>query len=209
VHVRFDRQRYLAIVIVGALHVLVIEILIRAPRSQVPTADTTAWSTLLFVPTAPVPRPPPVDLKPRKSAALARPNLQAPATEAALPITAAPDSTPGKSAIDWASALSKAAGDIVGSQSRSGASVTGAPPKPDSLWTPRTHSYGEQYKLNTGELVVWVSDHCFVVAEPALAGTPNAFAHAALTHTQCERDPGPRSDLFKQLPAYDKYHPTQ
>jgi hypothetical protein len=209
VHVRLDRQRYLAILIVAALHVLVIEILIRAPRSQVLVADTSAWSTLLFVPTTPVQRPPPVDLKPKKSAALARPILQAPVSEAALPITAAPGSIPGKSAIDWTSELSKAAGDVAGSQARSDASVKGALPKPDSLWTPRVHNYGEQYTLSTGELVVWVSDRCYIVSEPALAGTPNAFAHSALTHTQCESDPGPRADLFKQLPAYDKYHPTQ
>jgi hypothetical protein len=161
------------------------------------------------VPTVPVARPLPVNLKPRKSAALGRPNLQAPVSEAALPITAAPDATPGKASTDWMSALSKVAGDVAGSQGTSGASVKDAPSKPDSLWTPRTHGYGEQYTLSTGELVVWVSDRCFIVSEPALAGTPNAFAHSALTHTQCERDPGPRGDLFKQLPAYDKYHPTR
>jgi hypothetical protein len=203
VHARLDRQRYLAILFVGALHVLIIEILIRAPHSQFLSADNTAWSTLLFMPTAPVPPPAPANLKPKKSATLARPNLQAPVSEAAFRITAAPDSTPSKSAIDWTSGLSKAAGEVVGSQGAPGASVTAAPAKPDARWTPRVHSYREQYPLSTGELVVWVSDRCFVVSEPAPADTPNAFAHSALTHTQCARDPGPRADLFKQLPAYD------
>lgn len=205
-----SRQRYGAIVFVGALHILILEIIIHGPRSQqFPSDDTTAWSTLFFVPAEAVRIPPPVKSKPRNLSPLARPRLQPPAAEVALPITTTPDATQGKASVDWMSELRTAATAVAGSQSGSGASEHGTPADSSSIWAPRVHFYGEQYQLRTGETVVWVSDHCYLVSEPPIAGTPSAFAHSALTHTACQAAPGPRSDMFKDLPAYEKFHPTQ
>ncbi len=199
-------RRYAAMALVAALHILVLEIIVRTPRSaRTPSEDSTAWSTLFFVPAEVVPVPPPTKAKPARARALAPHSLQVPAAEAALPITTTPEATQGKPSIDWMAALQGVATDVAGSQS---AQAHGAAPQAHSLWTPGAHHYGEQYTLNTGEKIVWVSDHCYIVSEPPMLGTPNAFAHAALTHTACQGNPGPRADLFEDLPAYKKSHPT-
>ncbi len=199
-------RRYAAMVLVAALHILVLEIIVRTPRSQRTAAeDTTAWSTLFFVPTEMAPVPPPVKAKPTHARALAPRSPQVPAAAAALPITTTPEATRGKPSVDWMAALQGVATDVAGSQS---AQARGAAPQSHSIWTPPTHRHGEQYTLNTGEKIVWVSDHCFIVSDPPVLGTPNAFAHSALTHTDCHKNSGPRTDLFEDLPAYKKPLPT-
>src|SRR5665213_3104454 len=105
------------------------------------------------------------------------------------------------------SELHSAAADVTTGRAGQRRGTDEAASKPHSLWTPPVHHAGEQYTLRTGELVVWVSDRCFVVSEPPALGTPNAFAHLAIPHTQCTGSPGPRSDLLKDLPAYQKLHP--
>ena len=199
-------RRYAAMVLVAALHILILEIIVRAPRSQrTPSEDTTAWSTLFFVPTELAPVPPPVKAKPTHARALAPHSPEVPTAESALPITTPPEATQGQPSADWMAALQGVATDVAGSQS---AQARGAAPESHSIWTPPTHRYGEQYTLNTGEKIVWVSDHCFIVSDPPMLGTPNAFAHSALTHAACQGNPGSRADLFEDLPAYKKSHPT-
>jgi hypothetical protein len=196
-----SRPRYVAIGIVGALHVLILEALIHAPRQPAATEDTV-WSTLFFVPPAVV--QPPVSSQSKHAAALAPPQLRMPAAEVAQPITIAPDSTPPRAAVDWTSAL-RGTASAIASQGGAGDAAHGASPS-SAFPTVHHHAYGEYSKLETGETVVWVSDHCFVVSEPPILGAANAFAHSALTHTQCERNPDSRSDLFKDLPAYKKHN---
>jgi hypothetical protein len=67
------------------------------------------------------------------------------------------------------------------------------------------HRRGEQYRTATGETVVWVSDFCYVVSEDR-PGTPQALARARPARTVCPRGREARGDLFKDLPAYQKYH---
>lgn len=58
--------------------------------------------------------------------------------------------------------------------------------------------------------MVWVSDRCFIASDPAPLGQPDILARAAASRTVCKGDPGwSRPDLFKDLPAYQKYHPPQ
>jgi len=55
---------------------------------------------------------------------------------------------------------------------------------------------------------VWVSDRCYIVAEPAPLGTPDVIARSRVTRTVCTTPHGPwEGELFKDLPAYKKYHP--
>lgn len=69
------------------------------------------------------------------------------------------------------------------------------------------HRAGEQYRLETGESVVWVSDRCYIVSEPPPLGMPDVLARSLGTRTVCQAPPGPREgELFKDLPAYKKYH---
>jgi hypothetical protein len=69
------------------------------------------------------------------------------------------------------------------------------------------HHAGEQYRDRDGTSIVFVSDHCFVASSPPPPGTADILARAMPTRTVCRGDPGwSRADLFKDLPAYRRYH---
>jgi hypothetical protein len=210
---RSDRRRYLAVVIVGAVHILILEIFIHARGARLESdEDTTVWSTLFFVPAEVVRQPPPTRIKAKSpSATRAAAEVPLPASETVSPITTTPGPTSSapQSTVDWMSELHSVAADANSDRAGQGRATGKAASQPDSLWPQPLHHAGDQYTLETGELVVWVSDRCFLVSEPPTLGTPNAFAHLALTHTQCTGSPGPRSDLFKELPEYKKLHPDE
>jgi hypothetical protein len=70
------------------------------------------------------------------------------------------------------------------------------------------HQAGDQYRLATGEWIVWVSDRCYIVSEPAPLGTPDVFARSQGTRVSCQAPAGPPpGELFKDLPAYKRDHP--
>jgi len=87
----------------------------------------------------------------------------------------------------------------------------GAFPRADSQEMPAhptpAHHAGEQYRDPYGNTVVWVSDRCYVVSERAALGMPGVLAQSRPTHTVCVDPRGPEGELFKDLPAYKKYHP--
>jgi hypothetical protein len=206
------RRRYVAIVIVGAVHILILEMLIHTRGAQQGVdEDTALWSTLIFIPAEVVQRPPPIKVRSTSPSAIQPPQLPLAAPATASPITAAPSPTSSapRASVDWMSELHSAAAEVNLDRAGQGRATDEAPSKPQSLWAQPLHHAGEQYTLETGESVVWVSDRCFLVSEPPTLGTPNAFAHLALTHAQCTGSPGRRSDLFKDLPEYKKLHPQE
>jgi hypothetical protein len=69
------------------------------------------------------------------------------------------------------------------------------------------HEAGEQYRTEDGAWIVWVSDRCYIVSEVPPLGLPQVLARSIPTRTVCQGDSEPRGDLFKDLPAYQKYHP--
>jgi hypothetical protein len=90
-------------------------------------------------------------------------------------------------------------------------SFGGIPPAPSWLGPTRpgpAHYAGEQYRLDTGESVVWVSDRCYIISEPAPLGMPDVLVRSRGTQMACLAPSGPPAgELFKDLPAYGKYHP--
>ena len=202
-----DSRRYIAIAVVAALHVLLIEILANTPQTRdAPLEDTTTWSTLVSFPTKQAVRPP-------SRRTFSAPTIQvvtpAPIEEALTSIIAPPLPTPADStsSVDWMSELKRTAVDATrldeSKRGAPGATIAGS----ESLPAPTmAHSAGEQYQLSTGQLIFWVSPRCFVISDHPEPGTPSSAAHMDLTRTQCNGDPGPRSDLLKDLPAYRRYH---
>jgi hypothetical protein len=117
-----------------------------------------------------------------------------------------PDDT--HTSIDWLAEARRAAG-IATAAPRT--RPFGEMPKAPSWLGPSrsspTHRAGEQYRLETGESVVWLSDRCYIVSEPPPLGMPDVLARSLGTRTVCQAPPGPREgELFKDLPAYKKYH---
>lgn len=70
------------------------------------------------------------------------------------------------------------------------------------------HHAGEQYRMETGERVYWVSDGCYIVSAPPATAIPDFLTVPRPPRTVC---PGasstPRGDLFKSVPAYGRFHP--
>jgi len=60
------------------------------------------------------------------------------------------------------------------------------------------HQVGESYQDESGDKIVWVSEKCYIESQPALPGTPPAFAAGGSAAVQ--------ADSFKD-PAYRRSHP--
>ena len=115
---------------------------------------------------------------------------------------------PGTS-IDWSAQAERAARAAAAApRTRSFGEIPQAPDWVHSAPSSPKHYAGEAYRFETGESIVWVSDRCFIVSEPPPLGTPDVFAGSLSTRMGCQAPPGPREgELFKDLPAYKKYHP--
>ena len=112
--------------------------------------------------------------------------------------------------IDWDSEARRAADAATGTaHTREFGRTPVAPPWLGPSRSALKHQAGEQYRSDTGEWIVWVSDRCYIVSGVPPLGMPDVLARSIPTRTVCAGDSGPRSDLFKDLKAYKKYHPSK
>jgi hypothetical protein len=197
--------RGIAFAAVVALHAGLVITLVAFRTPTSPSAPTEFITALIFL-TAPLPpvaslnrRRPPVADETSPVAPVEPPTTPPPVIS--LPIGA-------DTAIDWAAEARRAAAGVTGAD---GVREFGQIPKADSgrapLRSPPAHEAGEQYRTEDGAWIVWVSDRCYIVSEVPPLGLPQVLARSIPTRTVCQGDAEPRSDLFKDLPAYRKYHP--
>jgi hypothetical protein len=111
--------------------------------------------------------------------------------------------------IDWLAEAGRAAEAVTTAPpTRSFGRMPRAPSWLGSSRSAPAHRAGDQYRLETGESIVWVSDRCYIVSELAPLGMPDVFARSRVTRTVCQGPPGPGTgELFRDLPAYKRYHP--
>jgi hypothetical protein len=186
------------------LHAGLAAVVVVALRSQSRASRDDLVSTLIFLaePAPATPTPQPEDyrqprLAPMSSTAITLPPMTQPGTDGA---------------VDW-DAEAQAAG-AAAIRPRSGRPLDHNPaseaaPNPASP-SVAVHHAGEQYTERDGTRIVWVSDRCFVASSPPPPGVPDIVARAIPTNTVCRGDPGwSRPDLFKDLPAYQRYHPQE
>ena len=112
-------------------------------------------------------------------------------------------------AIDWIGegreAVAFEAQKMTGHESGAGTADDGKRNTPESG---RAHTAGEQYRTDTGDSIVWISDRCYVISENVPPGTPQSVARSKPSRTVCPGESREaRGDLFKDLPAYRKRHP--
>ena len=109
----------------------------------------------------------------------------------AEPITLAPPDIPVRhpsGAIDWESEATQAAAAVLRPSKRIS---FGFPDRKSSLalgarsQSP-AHYAGEMYRTQTGEVVVWTSDNCYLVSDPPLPGEPDFLARARITRAGCQ-----------------------
>jgi len=109
-----------------------------------------------------------------------------------------------ETAIDWREEARRAASAVAEPRPHREFSHT---PKIDGVTRRRpAHQAGEQYRLDTGEWVVWVSDRCYIVSGVPPIGLPDVLARSIPTTTVCRDNSPPPGELFRELPAYQKYH---
>lgn len=202
------KKRSLVFVLVVGTHALAVGALISASRAvRLLSAGGTPMAAFIVMPSA------------RPRSPVARPRLNsgaAPIAPLVEPITlASPASTitmPSGRAFDWAAAARQSADAVLerprrisfGFPAGGKSAITLGVPSPS---TPAHHA-GESDRTVTGEDTEWTSDRCYVVSDPPLPGEPDFLKHARVTHFGCLPPAGPEADeLFRNLPAYKKYHP--
>jgi hypothetical protein len=115
--------------------------------------------------------------------------------------------TDADTSIDWNAEARRAAAAVTAAPS---VREFGRTPKGGFAEGPKNSAprmAGEQYREG-GDWIVWVSDRCYIVSAVPPVGLPDVLARSIPTRTVCKGNSGPRSDLFKDLPAYRKYHPS-
>jgi hypothetical protein len=205
----WGRSRWVALACVIALHVAVIIVLVRLQTSH---SVEPLYFPLLILPWNTRPVEPPADRPSAKKSARATP------VRRALPETPVPPprvaSAQQAAPIDWTEQAQRAARDFAAKDAKSISTPASSPAAgvtdANSWFPPPAHHKGDQYTNESGERIVWISDKCYQVSGSSLLTVPEVFSKAMIPKTVCPRHSGkPRGDLFKDLPAYKKYHPEQ
>jgi hypothetical protein len=194
--------RGVALVAVVLLHVGLVVVLGLAMRNRPGAAPPDSVTTLIVLDMPPA--TPEVRLP-----ASRKPTFAVPSTAIAVPpLPSQPQTAP----TDWEAAARGAAAATQPAAARSldhnpATEAPQASPSPSAV----VHHAGEQYRDPAdGTSIVYLSDHCYIVSTAAPMGTADVLARAGTTRTVCKGDPGwSRPDLFKDLPAYHRYHPQQ
>lgn len=197
-------RRGIALAAVVGLHagLVILTVALRTPTS--PPASTEFITALIFL-SAPLP---PVASSNRRRPQVA--NETSPVAPREPPTTPPPVAgfpIGADTAIDWVAEARRAAAAVTDARKvrefgRNPAESGQAP-----LRSSPAHEAGEQYRTEDGAGIVWVSERCYIVSEVPPLGLPQVLARSIPTRTVCQGDSEPRSDLFKDLPAYKKYHP--
>lgn len=177
-------KRYLIFVAVAGAHAVVLGMLFSKSRSISQSSPTTIPITAFILTRSARMRP-----------SITRPQLYEPSPQPFVqPVAVAPPAIPvrgpGSPAIDWGAQANRSVARILarapgirlsfgfpaGGES---AIALGVP----SRSTP--HYAGESYRTETGEEIIWTSDHCYLVSEPPSLFAPASMQHDAVTRPIC------------------------
>jgi hypothetical protein len=197
----WGRSRWVALACVIALHVAVIVVL---ARLHVRHSVEPLYLPLLILPSITRPVEPPADRHSSKRNARALPlSTDVPA---ATSVIASVQQAP----IDWAEEAKRAAIALDTRSTTTPAPLASGVPDTNSWFPQPAHRAGDQYRQETGEWIVWISDKCYQVSGSSLLIVPELFSKAMLPKTVCPSNSHkPRGNLFKDLAAYKKYHPEE
>jgi hypothetical protein len=196
--------RYIAVVVVAALHVVLVTALIGGSRIRLRSHPSeTVTTTLVSLPNAtaivPAVPTPELQLAPLTPVVPQAPSITYPSA----------DNVP--STVDWQAEAQKAATAITGLKEVPAEPEdrrrTSSSHGPRPWFPPPAHHAGEEYKTITGDSIVWINDKCYVRSSAPILGVPDIIARGMLSATFCQDSSGAaRGDLFEALPAYKKYH---
>lgn len=173
--------RACAVAVVVALHAVLVCLLVFFLRSLPTTSSAQELAaTLIFL------REPPAVSNAASVSRLKAIRQSEPAAAGA--ITLLPPSPKAQSqggTVDWDSEMRRAAAAATAKPQYRDFRLPRAPSWLAPGHSSSHHEGGEQYRLETGEWVVWVSDRCFIIAEPRPLGVPDVFARSAPTRMAC------------------------
>jgi hypothetical protein len=204
-----EPRRSWTFVIVLAFHLALIMALMRFSKTLPLSTPIAAPLELILMAAAATPRtrPPFVRQDSFHVDTKVAPITPSPIT---IPRTAAPNES-AESPIDWAGEAQKAAaaatlGPEVRPFNHRSPSESERPPK--SIFDePPEHHAGEQFRTDDGRWVVYVSDNCYQISDPL--ASISALTNGMGVQTYCKgKSKTPRGDLFDQLPAYKRNHPS-
>lgn len=201
---RWERSRYAASLGVLALHVAVLGGLLLAAKTRLPTTPAATPIELLVLPPNADPTPPPPPTLPdHRKKSLAAPLPPPDALTAITPNSASAVTGPP---IDWFQEAHNAAVNIARDapalDDKNSAALSDSP-----FAAPPPHHKGDQIPTADGRWSVFVSENCYQLSKD-MTHITNATNTGVAIQTYCNRrSKEPRGDLFKQLPAYKKYHP--
>ena len=205
-------RRYFVSIAVIALHLVFVGALITASRTQKASPRAADVVTaLIALPTGLL------DRTQRASPNGSFPRMTAPSRSLAPAIPALIFSTPAEipMSIDWLGSAKQAAANIVSRQPKR--QFGGIPIRADhgvqngsSTARRPEHHAGEEYRLDTGERLVWISASCFFVPNPLTPGPPGEVVPGmhmlGFSGLHCPGNASPpEGELFKDLPQYKRY----
>lgn len=178
-----NKRRRLIFVAVAGAHAAALAALLSMSRS-ISLSSPTTIPLMAFVLTQPA-RPHPPIARQRLDETPARPIVE--------PITVVPPALSVRAssgpAIDWSTEATRSVAKILapgkqrlafGFPQRGESAITLGVP---SRSTP--HYAGESYRLDTGEAIVWTSDHCYLVSDPPSLFAPTFLQNARVTRMMC------------------------
>jgi hypothetical protein len=203
---KWGRSRYIAILIVSAIHLSVVTALIIAAKSLHLGAPVPQAIDLLVLPTNTAARKPePLPATENRSIRAMSVPLQ-PSSAITVDQSAVAADRADAPGIDWAQEARNVAAGLA-KEASPGRNDEPAASLPSPFALPPPHHKGEQIPTADGRWIVFVSDDCYQVSKDITAIT-NATNTGIALQTYCtRRSKTPRGDLFDQLPAYKKYHP--
>jgi hypothetical protein len=200
---RSVRRRAAAFAAVTALHaVLVITLGVALRTAARRSSAAQVISTFILLPAPTVRTPPPE--KQRPSPFSERAPLETVGPPAVLPPEISLPIAP-EASIDWGAEAGRAAAAMTEAKKFRDFGHHGSAESAPQSRGP-AHQAGEQYRLETGEWIVWVNERCYIISGVPPLGMPDVIARSIPTRTVCQGDSAPRGDLFKELPAYQRYH---
>ena len=202
--VTWSVRRGIAFAAVVALHAGLVITLTLARRT--PTSSSPEFIGAMIFLTAPPPAVAPSNRRRPEPAGESSPVAPMEPPTALPPLIGFPLSE--DTVIDWAAQARRAAVGVTGPHTfREFGRTPGAGSGQGPRRSAPAHEAGEQYRDEFGEWIVWVSDRCYLVSDTPALGLPQVLARSIPSRTVCQADSEPRSDLFKDLPAFSKYHP--
>jgi hypothetical protein len=189
--------RFLILLGVIAFHAAILSVLMAASHYPVDLTSPSSIELFLLPPPSTQPKGRPLSsrvLPPDRHL----PPLPSDALTVVVPLPASPANDGTKRDVDWGEEAHRAAETAADENSP----VT-AGDKPDSSsssgsFTAPRHHAGEQFKLDTGDWIVWINNYCYQVSEwaPRSAG----WSGVSLPKTICPQSSNsPRADLFKDV----------